>query len=203
MKQLTFLLLVLLLPSCSVEDDSAPLFIEPIYVNNPTFKLKLDIIYVLPNEKYAKSKYNIDESKYLDYLNGCFFNRHDIGIVLGESRTLVNPELYDLKDDRGNESAIFERETKGTCKPDRLNMYIIPRTNTIAIAGLGVTQRTLITDEFLFKTTSPHEIGHSLGLHHLDVDGNIMSRVKPYLRKEFNSEQVSELIQQIITINNR
>ncbi|WP_299434713.1 hypothetical protein [uncultured Aquimarina sp.] len=201
MKYLIPIFLVLLLPSCSVEDDSAPLFIEPIYMNNPTAKLLVDIIYVLPNENYDKSMYNLNESKYIDFLNGCFFNRHDIGIIMGESKTLINAELYNLKDNRNDESVIFNTETLNSYAIDRLSIYIIPRSNTIAIAGIGLRQRALITDEFLFRSTSPHEIGHALGLPHLELEGNIMCQIKPYLRKDFNNYQADNMIERITSIN--
>lgn len=144
--------------------------------------------------------YQLNESKYLDYLNGCFFHRNDIGFELGESKTLISNELYDLKDNRGKEPIVFSAETYDSYKKDRLNIYVIPRSNTIAIAGIGLPQRALITDEFLFQTTSPHEIGHSLGLPHLENEGNIMSLVKPYLRKDFNFDQIVALTETIEAI---
>ncbi|SEL66329.1 hypothetical protein SAMN04487910_2957 [Aquimarina amphilecti] len=202
MKKLLPIILILLTTySCSVEDDSAPLFIEPIFVDNPTAKLLVDIIYVVPSENHDKSMYQLDEAKYLEFLNGCFFNRNDIGIEMGESRVVINSELYDLKDNRGNESAVFSRETQDSYKQDRLNIYVIPRTNTIAIAGIGLRQRALITDEFLFQSTSPHEIGHALGLFHCDVEGNIMTRVRPYLRKDFDGNQINTMRERILSIN--
>jgi len=201
MKNLIFIFLFFLGSACAAEDDADTLFIEPIFIDNPSNKLLIDIIYVLPTSKHHKSMYQMNESQYLDFLNGCFFHRNNIGFELGESKTLISSELYDLKDNRGNESIIFSTETYDSYKNDRLNIYIIPRENTIAIAGIGLTQRALITDEFLFKSTSPHEIGHALGLSHLEIEGNIMSQIRPYLRKDFDHYQVDRMIETINSLD--
>lgn len=201
MKYLSIVLLLLITSSCSVEDDSAPLFIEPIFMDNPTAKLLVDIIYVLPSEDYEKSIYQLDESKYLEFLNGNYFNRNNIGIEMGESRVIINSELYNLKDNRGAEPSVFSTETENSYREDRLNIYIIPRANTVAIAGIGLRQRALVTDEFLFTSTSPHEIGHALGLFHCGAEGNIMCQIKPYLRKEFDMDQVDTMAESIASIN--
>ncbi|WP_299605870.1 matrixin family metalloprotease [uncultured Aquimarina sp.] len=201
MRYLLFLFLLFLLPSCTVEDDYVPTSIEPIFMDNPSAKLLVDIIYVVPSKNHNQSKYAIDETRFMDFINGCFFNRHNIGFEMGESRVLINSELYDLKDNRDQESSVFNTETQDSYRQDRMNIYIIPRTNTVAIAGIGLKQRALITDEFLFTTTAPHEIGHALGLSHKEVEGNIMCRVKPYLRKEFDSDQVDTMYNKILSIN--
>ncbi|MCK8521343.1 hypothetical protein M0D21_07185 [Aquimarina sp. D1M17] len=202
MRYLILILSVLLLPSCSVEDDFAPLSIEPIYMDNTAANVLVDIIYVLPNEDYDKTFYNLNEAKYIDFLNGCFFNRHDIGITMGESKTIINPELFNLKDNQHQEPQVFSSETENLYKTDRLSIFIIPRSNTYGIAGLGLPHRLLITDEFLFTTTSPHEVGHSLGLTHKEIEGNIMCRKKPYLRKEFDEDQAYTMREKIFDLYN-
>lgn len=193
--------LVLLLPSCSVEDDHAPLSITPIYMDNPTAKLTVDLIYVVPNEDYDKTMYNVDETKYFELLNGCFFNRYDIGIIKGESKTLINEELYDLRDDHYNEIEVFRQESENEYNPNRLKVFIIPRSNIYAIKGMGLPKRVLIADEDLMTTTSPHEIGHSLGLFHNVKQGNIMSRSNPHLRKEFDDFQVDKMLGKILDMH--
>lgn len=202
MKILMMILCALTLISCTYEDDSAPLFIEPIFTENPKHVLKLDIIYVLSSDNPNKSIYHLNESEYIKTLNGCYFHRNNIGFILGESKTIINDELYNLKDNRNEEASVFLRETKASFKKDRLNIYIIKRCNTIAIAGIGKSQRALITDEFLFSSTSPHEIGHALNLPHLEVEGNIMCQIRPYLRKDFTRNQVQGMSDRIAAINN-
>jgi hypothetical protein len=200
MKTLQKIILAFIFASCST-DDYTPLNIEPLLIENPDKTVLVDIIYVLPSHQSNKSIYQLDEANYIKNLNGYYFHRHNIGLVLGESRSIVNNELYDLKDNRGSEDHVFMKETQKSFKSDRLNIYIIKRSNTIAIAGMGRSLRVLVTDEFINESTSPHEIGHALGLGHNDIKGNIMCRTNPHLRKEFNQEQVDILKQNISRIN--
>lgn len=201
MKNLIKIIIVFISISCST--DTYPIIDEEItFIENPEKILVIDIIYVLPSGNYDKSIYNIDESNYVKNLNSHYFHKYNIGFVLGESRTIISDELYDLKDNRGNESKVFMQETNESFKSDRLNIYIIKRSNIIAIAGMATLQRALITNEFLNKTTSPHEIGHALGLGHQETEGNIMSIVNPHLRKKFTNDQVNKLKRRITSINN-
>lgn len=201
MKRLTLILLTLTFFACTYEDDSGAPQIEQIFVDNPEESITLDIIYVLPNSSTSKSIYNLNESDFIDNLNGSYFNRFNIGITLGRVKTMVNNELYDLKDNRGFESSVFLKETKEHYNKTRLSVYIIKRANTIAIAGIGKNQRVLITDEFLYETTAPHEIGHALGLYHYEKEGNLMSIIKPYLRREFTDVQLNKIKETIRKIN--
>jgi len=111
-------------------------------------------------------------------------------LELGVVKTLINDELYDLRDNRGEETAVFLSETQNQFDENRISLFVVKRANTIAIAGMGKDQRVLVTDEFLYTSTTPHEIGHALGLFHTSEEGNIMSRIRPYARKEFTDNQV-------------
>ncbi|WP_299433689.1 hypothetical protein [uncultured Aquimarina sp.] len=202
MKNITAILLTLtLFASCTYEDDSAPLHIEQIFVDNPDETIILDIIYVLPSKSTNKSIYSLNESDFIKNLNGSYFNRYNIGLKLGQVKTMINDELYDLRDNRNSESRVFLQETQEHYNQKRLTAYIIKRANTIAIAGIGKDQRILITDEFLNQSTVPHEIGHALGLFHFEEEGNLMSLIRPYLRKEFTDAQVSRMKERINKIN--
>lgn len=186
---------------CTTEDDQTSLNAEPIFIKSPERIIKIDIIYVLDSAKMDPLIYNLNEIDFINYLNGQFFHRYDIGFILGETKTLISKELYDLRDNRGSEASTFFMETQKSYKKDRVNIYIIKRENTIGIAGLGKNQRALITDEFLYKTTSPHEIGHALGLFHCAEEGNIMCQINPHLRKTFMNTQVEKMKKCIDKIN--
>ncbi len=200
MKYLLYPLITILAYACSPTDDAVPYSLEPIFIDNPSTQLSVDIVYVVPDSTAIIPKHSIDTAKYMDFLNGCFFHRHDIGMHIGAIKTMVDPELYDLTDNRGNETSVFKTATQDTYQKDRLNIYIIPRSNTIALAGIALNQRALITEEFIYESTSPHEIGHALGLDHIELEGNIMSQIKPYARKSFAMFQVADMIQFIDTI---
>ena len=190
-----------LFTSCAVEDDYVPLSIDPIFVDNPQQTIKVDIIYVLPTGSSNQSLYNLDESDFIKNLNGSFFHRYNIGLVLGEIKTMVNSQLYDLRDNRGSEASTFLMETKESYKKNRLNIYVIKRAHTIAIAGIGKDRRALITDEFLHTTTAPHEIGHALGLFHSHEEENLMSLIRPHLRRNFTNTQVAKMKEHITEMN--
>ncbi len=203
MKPIIVLLIVFIFFACSQEgDDDIPLYIEQIFTDSPEKTIYIDIIYVLSSNNPNPKAYNLNEVDYINHLNGSYFHRNNIGLVLGKISTLMNDELYDLKDNRNNETSTFLKETKDHYNKGRLNLYIMKRCNTIAIAGIGMNQRALVTDEHIHKTTSPHEIGHALGLHHTIEEGNIMSMKRPYLRKEFNTNQIIQLKKRIDEINN-
>ncbi len=193
MKFIKLLFAMSLCISCAIEDDYVPLDIDPIFVDNPEVSIKMDIIYVLSSENTNKAMYNLDEEDFVDNLNGSFFHRYNIGFEIGEIRTLINDELYDLRDNRDSETSTFLKETQNSYKKDRVNIYIIKRDHTIAIAGIGNSNRALITDKFLYETTAPHEIGHALGLFHTQEEGNIMSQVNPHKRTFFSDHQVSTM----------
>ncbi|WP_025742931.1 matrixin family metalloprotease [Aquimarina pacifica] len=193
MKLIQIITLLFLCTSCAIEDDYVPLNIEPIFVDNPETTIKIDIIYVLPSGNNNKSMYHLNENDFVDNLNGGFFHRYDIGLELGQIRTITNDELYDLRDNRDAETSTFLKETQDSYKKDRVNVYIIKRANTIALAGIGNDKRALITDEFLYETTAPHEIGHALGLFHTAEEGNIMSQINPHKRTFFSDTQVLKM----------
>lgn len=193
MKFLRVLLVLSIFASCATEDDYVPYEIEQVFSENLDKVIEVDIIYVQPSNKSSKVSYGLNENHFITNLNGSFFHRYGIGLEMGEVKTLYNDELYDLKDNRGEESRVFLRETQDFYNTNRINIYVMKRSNTVAIAGIGKDKRALITDEFLYTSTAPHEIGHALGLHHYPEEGNIMSQIRPYLRKDFTNAQVDTL----------
>ena len=201
MRNVTILLLsILFLSSCATEDDFVELSIEPVYAENLDVELKVDIVYVKnPNFDEVLPKFN--EQRFIDGLNGKYFHRNGIGFTLGKVDILEHQELYDLKDNRGNEQETFLTETEAYINSDRITIFIIKRSNVYGISGIGYGQRVLLTDEHVFESTSPHEIGHALGLGHTVEEGNIMCTIKPHLRKEFNAQQSNAMKQKIKLIN--
>ncbi|WP_378173798.1 matrixin family metalloprotease [Aquimarina sp. SS2-1] len=193
MRFLKILFVLSIFVSCTAEDDYVPYQIEQVFSDELEKTISIDIVYVQPSNRNSQSSYNLDATHFINNLNGSFFNRYGIGLVKGEERTLINDELYDLRDNRGEESSTFLRQTQDSFHEGRVTIYIIKRSNTVAIAGIGRNQRALITDEFLYTSTAPHEIGHALGLFHYPEEGNIMSEVRPHLRKEFTSAQIDKL----------
>lgn len=193
MRTLVYLILTVLFVSCATEDDFVQLSIEPVLKDEVASEIKLDIVYIVSTNNTSKTQYGLNEDDYINHLNANYFHRNDVGFVLGEVRTMVNDDLYDLTDDRGNETRTFLDQTEGDYDHNRVTVYIMKRSNTVAIAGIGYNQRALITDEFLYESTSPHEIGHALGLGHSDVEGNIMCQIKPHIRKEFTKQQADAL----------
>ncbi len=193
MKFLRILFVLSIFISCTAEDDYVPFQVEQIFSDDLDKTIKVDIIYVQTSDKNNKSSYSLDETHFINNLNGSFFHRYGIGLEKGDIKTIINDELHDLKDNRGEESSIFLQQTQESYKKDRVSIYIIERSNTVAIAGIGRDQRALITDEFLYTSTAPHEIGHALGLFHYPEEGNIMSEVRPHMRKDFTDAQVDRL----------
>ncbi|WP_103069898.1 matrixin family metalloprotease [Aquimarina sediminis] len=187
--------------SCEKDTDHSPNYMEKIFVENPERIIKVNIIYVEAEESSNRSSYSLDEKEYLDYLNGYYFHRMGIGLELDNSKTLVNEELYDLRDNVGSEPSTFFMQSQESFDKDRLNIYIIKRSNIRAIAGMGRNQRVLLTDEHLYTSTSPHEIGHALGLFHTHESGNIMSTTERDLRQSFNKEQEEKIKKRIDQIN--
>lgn len=195
MNKLYFILVfcVSVLFSCAPEDDYVPFQIEQVFATSFDQEIFMDIVYVVPSNNATKSLYSLDEKDYVNFLNGSFFHRNKINLKLGKVSKMISDELYDLRDNRGGEVRVFLNETDNNFTINRLTIYIMKRTHTLAIAGIGMDRRALVTDEFLYETTSPHEIGHALGLAHNSVEGNIMSEIKPYLRTEFNQDQVRSM----------
>jgi len=185
---------LVLLISCTQEEEAIFSYTKQVVTDVPEQIIKVDIIYVLSSETQNKSSvYTLHEKKFIDHLNDTFFHKYNIGMELGEISEITNPELYDLRDNKNLEAFTFLSETQESYKKDRINMYIIKKSNTVAIAGMGRDQRVLITDDFLFTSTVPHEIGHALGLYHVAEEGNIMSEMQPYLRKYFTDTQVNQI----------
>ncbi len=181
------------LSACYTEDDYEPITIDPIFSIDIEQHIPVDIIYIVPSKKTSNTLYQIDPKKYISHLNGSYFHRNGISLSLISTKTLHNNELFDLTDNRNNETSVFLKATQSTYRKDRLNIYIIKRSNTVAVAGIGKDRRVLITDEHLYTSTSPHEIGHALNLHHTDIEGNVMSTTNPHLRKQFTHHQIQTI----------
>ena len=197
-KKTIFPLLILFLNSCAPEDDYVENQIEQVFTKDIETEIIVDLKYVVSNEIRTKNIYALNEEKFISHLNGSYFHRHAINFTLGTSQTFLSDELFDLTDNRGEEALILKQQTKTDYNPKRLTIYIMLRRNTVALGGVAVNRRALITDEMLFQSTAPHEIGHALGLHHKSVHENIMSEFNPHLRTEFDSSQV-EIMKNTIT----
>ncbi|WP_299252604.1 matrixin family metalloprotease [uncultured Aquimarina sp.] len=191
MKFIKILLILSVFLSCTTEDDFVPFQVEQVFSDNLDKVIKVDIIYVQSSSGHCS--YNLNETNFIHNLNGNFFHRYGIGLEKGVIKTIINDELYDLRDNRGQESSVFLTETQDSYDENRLSIYIIKRAHTVAIAGIGKDQRALITDEFLETTTVPHEIGHALGLFHYHEEGNIMGQIRPHMRKEFTNTQTDRM----------
>ncbi len=189
--------------SCSIDDRVDSLRIEPIFIENPARSVKVAIIYVESDETLSKSSYDLDEAKFIDYLNGYYFHRLNIGLELETSKSLVNEDLYDLRDNEGSESTTFFKQSQGSYEKNKINIYIIKRCNMTGIAGIGRNQRVLLTDENMFTSTSPHEIGHALGLFHTHEPRNIMNTKDKKMRVYFNKNQEEIIKRKIDEINLR
>lgn len=201
MKQLLPFIFTLLFLSCANDDanDFEPL--EQISAKDISRIVKVNIFYV-KSKTSPKSEYNIDEIKYLEYLNTTYFYRYGIGLELSKSDVLINDELYDLRDNVGNESSTFLMNCRASHDRNKINIYIIKSSNVIGISGIGRGLRVLLTDKSLFTSTSPHEIGHALGLFHTEETTNIMSQtLDKHLRMFFNEEQEETLKKNIDKIN--
>ncbi|UZO82586.1 matrixin family metalloprotease [Aquimarina sp. ERC-38] len=191
MKLFTILLIVLLFVACAPEDDYVPTQIEPVFTTNYDREIIVDIKFVISDDFNSSSLYDVNEKNLIENLNGSYFHRNNINLKLGEVGTFLNNELFDLKDDRGREKEVLKYVTVNSYNNERLTIYIIKRSNTIALGGVAISQRALITEEKLFESTTPHEIGHALGLEHTRTEHNIMSEYNPNLRTEFDPFQVA------------
>ncbi len=199
-QQLFFVVSIPLLLSCSAGDDLDSIGIEPEFMA-PEKIVKINIIYVESSETLHKSSYTLNEAEFINYLNGKYFHRFGIGLELGESKSLVNEELYDLRDNEGSEPSTFLMQSRESYDKSKVNIYIVKRCNILGIAGIGRDQRVLITDENLFTSTAPHEIGHALGLFHTHEAENIMNTVDKGSRYNFNKDQEKKIKKRIDEIN--
>ncbi|WP_024772296.1 matrixin family metalloprotease [Aquimarina macrocephali] len=195
-----FMVSIPLLLSCSAGDDLDSVAIEPEFAT-PEKIIKVNIIYVESSETLDKSSYSLDETEFINYLNGEYFHRFGIGLELGESKSLINEELYDLRDNEGSEPSTFLMQSQESYDKSKVNIYIVKRCNILGIAGIGRDQRVLITDENLFTSTAPHEIGHALGLFHSHESENIMNTVNKNSRHNFNEDQEKKIKNRIDQIN--
>lgn len=199
-QRLLFIISIPLLLSCSTGDDLDAVGIEPEF-SAPEKIVKVNIIYVESSETLDKSSYTLNEAEFINYLNGEYFHRFGIGLELGESKSLVNEELYDLRDNEGSEPSTFLMQSRESYDKSKVNIYIVKRCNILGIAGIGRDQRVLITDENLFTSTAPHEIGHALGLFHSHEAENIMNTVNKDSRHNFNETQEKKIKKRIDEIN--
>ncbi|WP_106791947.1 matrixin family metalloprotease [Aquimarina sp. Aq78] len=195
-----FIVSIPLLLSCSASDDLDSVGVEPEFAA-PEKIIKVNIIYVESSETLDKSSYTLDEKEFINYLNGEYFHRFGIGLELGESKSLINEELYDLRDNEGSEPSTFLMQSRESYDKSKVNIYIVKRCNILGIAGIGRDQRVLITDENLFTSTAPHEIGHALGLFHSHESENIMNTVNKDSRHNFNETQEKKIKKRIDQIN--
>lgn len=193
--------LLFMMTSCQADHVDTASSIVPMFVESPEKSIKVNIFYVAQDKKTANTSYTRNEKRFIDFLNGNYFHRFGIGLELASVQTIVNKELYDLRDNEGGEPSTFFMQSRATYEKDKLNIYIIKRENIIGIAGMGRDQRVLLTDTNMYTSTSPHEIGHALGLFHSKEKGNIMNTMKDQ-RMHFNPKQMYQLRKCIDMINN-
>ena len=202
MKPILLFLFAFFFLSCEAPEEDDTFEIEQIFVENPERIIKVNIFYIESQKSSKKSSYSLDEADYINYLNGYYFHRLGIGLELDQSRSIVNDDLYDLRDNQGGEPSMFLMQSKRTYNKNMLNIYIIKRSNIYGIAGIGRDKRVLITDQHLYTSSSPHEIGHALGLFHNEEHGNIMNcGVNKNERRYFNKIQEDTMKKQIDNIN--
>ncbi|PKV49395.1 matrixin [Aquimarina sp. MAR_2010_214] len=195
-----FIISIPFLLSCSAGDDLNSVDVEPEFVALEKI-IKVNIIYVESSETSNKSSYTLNEAEFINYLNGEYFHRFGIGLELGESKSLINEELYDLRDNAGSEPSTFLMQSRESYDKSKVNIYIVKRCNILGIAGIGRDQRVLMTDENLFTSTAPHEIGHALGLFHSHESENIMNTINKDSRHNFNKDQEKKIKKRIDEIN--
>ena len=201
MKRITIIFAIFssltLLISCTPEDDIPSVNLEKVFTKTPENSIQVDLVYITSGEEKELTTYKLDFEAYLNDLNGYYFHRNKIDLKKGEIRELQSKELYDLRDNRGHEATVLEEETKNDYNPNHITIYVMKRSNIYAKAGVSIKHRALITDEFLHTSTSPHELGHVLGLTHSHEEGNIMNMTYPELRTEFTMDQVQIMTKQI------
>lgn len=116
MKYFSPLLLLILFVSCLLESENVLVLSEYIFVDYPDRTIKIDILCAPTSDNSNKRTYNFDKDSFIENLNGCYFHRNNIGLIEGKFRTIINDELYDLKDDKGGEASIFLMESKKRIK---------------------------------------------------------------------------------------
>lgn len=149
--------------SCQWEENTEPPK-ETIYPYNPDQELIVNVK-VVPMGDVQIHFDQMDKEVNADYMN-----RYGIGVKLTLAERVEIPEPL-------KRNVVFVPERKSE-KITEITAYILPKEyynmpNSVGYAAIG-TNAVVIREDGQRDRTLAHEIGHILGLHHIDLPHNTM-----------------------------